>query len=126
MLDEIAAWLETQCIGVVGQDIFRHRLPDSPDTAILLTPYAGSIGPRVHDATRSAYRVERFQLLSRSGTRAAANARAEAAYAVLWLNNMPLGAGIVVKSEPLQPPFYMPEDERNRAQVVFNIEVWSD
>lgn len=125
MLEDLSAYLESQGLGVVGQDIFRHRFPDAPDRAMVLTPYAGSPGPRVHDALLPAFRVERVQIMCRGSTRNAAMGLANGAYAILWLDNALLGGTQVVKSEPLQPPFDMPEDTRNRAVVVFNVEVWS-
>lgn len=125
MLDELALFLESQGIGTVGVDIFRHRLPENPDKAMVLTPYGGSLGPRVHDEASTAFRIDRFQARFRGHNRAAATSFANAAYDVLWLNNAILGTRIVVKSEPLQPPFDMPEDERNRAIVIFNLETWS-
>jgi len=42
LLDDIAAYLQTQSIGVTGADIFKGFMPDQPDNVVVLYEYAGS------------------------------------------------------------------------------------
>lgn len=41
LLDDIAAYLQTNSLGTVGTDIFKGSLPDQPDNCIALFEYAG-------------------------------------------------------------------------------------
>lgn len=102
---------------VVGTNLFRSQMPPDAE-GVLITPYGGRESDNIH---RSAF--PRVQILCRYATYAAAEAMAYSIYSRLnERENYTMGTTVVTRSDALQPPFSLGQDDRQRARVACNYE----
>ncbi|MCL5045573.1 MAG: minor capsid protein, partial [Actinobacteria bacterium] len=118
-LDEIAGYLATKGIGVVGTDIFQSQLPAAPDACVALYE-TGGFPPELHAAVDH----PTFQVLCRAKDYAAARAKAEAVYAALHgLTETVLGGRRYLLIAAMQTPTGIGRDDNGRAEVSCNFRV---
>lgn len=119
---ELGARLQAAGVGVPGASLFYGQLPDSPDTALALIPYAGALGSLVGERGKPIDALERVQVVSRAASYPVAQQQAQAAYNALFARLEAQGATTYLYLNALQPPFFLRRDERNRVLFAFNLE----
>lgn len=128
ILEDLAAHLEGLSLasrpsqGGAG-DLFLSRLPETPDAAVALYQTAG--GPPEYAQEIAGPTVERphVQVVVRAVAYSAAASRARAIFdALAAVLNATLGSTRVLKLTPLQSPFLLRRDEKDRPHVAFNLE----
>lgn len=103
---------------------FRGRLPESPDSATALIPYAGRAALFVHNLPTISIDRPALQVLCRAKTFADAEARASALYAVLSaVVNLDLNGTRYQRIEPLGSPFLLERDANDRTVFAMNLYV---
>lgn len=131
VLDDLGAFLETAGVGILGQTLFKGRLPmDAPhvlvqDAVLALIEVPGLPADRVHDGPAANIEQPMIQVLSRGLPHdyMDARTRAEAAYLALdGLTNVTLSGTAYLWIYAQQPPFVLrQEDNMGRPHVAFNI-----
>jgi hypothetical protein len=136
LLDELASYLASRGVGVVGADLFKGGLPDAPtlplpDPVVGLVEYASGPPLRVHGPTGAVATLAeqpRVQVLVRSASYATARLRAQAVVAALdWLGPMTLtassgGGTRYAQVEVLQrPPVPLDVDATGRWRFAVNV-----
>ena len=106
--------------------VYLGQMPDTPDTACALLEYGGR-APSYTFGTRGIdTEYPRLQVLCRGEANdyLAARELAETAYATLAaVANESIDSTHYQAVTPLQPPFLLKRDERDRVYVAFNVEV---
>lgn len=113
-------------LGTLGLDAatYRGRLPDSPDTATALIPYAGRPPLFVHNTPGISIDRPALQILCRAKTFVDAEARAAALYAALaGVVNTDLNGTRYQRIEPLAAPFLLERDANDRTVFALNFYV---
>lgn len=127
VLDEIAAFLEAEGVGIIGQTLFLGSMPqDEPGTgsqdAIMAIIEIPGQGPRkAHDQTL--YELPYLQIATRGVPYGYQTARQKAqdAWDVLdGVANTPLSGRTYLLIEALQSPYFLRTDDLNRPHVIFN------
>jgi hypothetical protein len=129
LLDAIAAHLQANGIGIVGTNIFKGFIPDSPDFAIGLHEYPGRPADKAFGTTILIENA-RFQIIVRSDRENAvanaytlARAKAETIQTLLdGVGNVTLTGVVYYYIQSLQPPFMLQRDENQRAIIATNYE----
>jgi len=129
MLDDIAAFLEAEGVGVVGTDIFKAIHPDTaPETSMTIYEYAGR-PPMDQFGEDDVPSIERpgLQVIARSPNyQDARNFLQDAYNALCKIANEVLGTTLYERVQPVQSPFPMGRDANSRALVTVNFSVWKD
>ena len=134
VLDELAAYIHVNAVGMtftptMGTTMFAgRRAPDLPDGCVSLVEYPGRKGERTHRS--GGYYVwehPHVQIIVRDTAEAGGydNARgnAEILYTTLQkVKNMALSGVFYAGIEPMQPPFELQPDKKDRPYYGFNIE----
>lgn len=122
LLDELAAYIESNGLGTRATDLFEGFLPDDPDLVTVLFETPGA-PPSLIDGreTRS------VQVQTRAAGYGDARARAEAVYALLHgLHDVTLSGARYLLIRAKQPPFSLGRDDRQRTEMAFNIAATRD
>ena len=125
VLDEVAAYMETQGIGTRAVDLFEGDLPISPDACVAVIEYPG-VGPDYTLGTGVSYEYPRIQVLVRNPIRATAESKANAAFkALAAVVNQSLSGVSYLAITPLQSPFLLEreKDALQRWKLAFNCQV---
>ncbi len=123
LLEELAALLAVNNLGVIGETIFLDSLPSRPDACFALYHYAGRPGRYRHDNLLPADDQPRVQVASRAKSYATARDRALTVHNLLHFRHKQLGGTRYWRSEALQWPFKLKTDEDGREIFVFNLEL---
>jgi hypothetical protein len=129
ILDEVAAHLQAEGIGIIGQTLFMGSMPqDEPGTggqdaitAILEIPSRGPL--RNHD--RALLELPRLQIQTRGapyGYPAARQKAQEAWDALEAVTNQVLSGVTYLRIEAQRSPFWLRTDDMNRPHLVFDVE----
>jgi hypothetical protein len=129
ILDAVASHLQANGIGVVGTNIFKGFLPDSPDFAISLHEYPGRPADKTFGTTILIENA-RFQIIVRSNRESnGANAYSDARTKAEAIQTLLDGAGTLTLTgvvyyyiQSLQPPFMLQRDENERVIIATNYE----
>lgn len=125
-LDEIAAYLIAQNIGVGGSNIFlgsRANIPAGDGPLMTLIETGGSAPGRVHNDIKAHWQRPTAQITVRAKTYPPARAMAKAAYDLLdgvW--NTQLGTTMYIKITARQEPTDVGLDDAGRVMIAFNID----
>jgi minor capsid protein len=125
-LDEVAAYLVAQNVGVLGTNIFlgsRAVIPTGSGPFLSLIETGGTEATRVHNIAGPSTQRPTAQLLVRAGSYQAARTMSKAAYTVLngvW--NTTLSGTFYQKITARQEPTDIGLDGSGRVMVVFNID----
>lgn len=129
LLDELAAHLQAESIGVVGTDLFKGRMPDTPDSALTLYEYGGLAPTHVYGLYDEDGRAERLlesprvQLMARGGDYAVTRQWIEDAMRALDLAGETLTGLEYVRVAPVESPFLLDQDANGRWRFVVNVQV---
>lgn len=119
LLDDVAAYLQTQGIGTIGTDIFKGAMPDQPDNCICLYEYAGS-PPDLH--WNGEY--PGLQVMARNTSYAAGRTKIETIRTKLHgLTEQTLGTTRYLLIKANQSPESLGRDENNRQEFVINFTI---
>lgn len=123
---DIVSYLDAQTALTAGTDLFEGPMPESPDACVAVTHYASQ---QSDDYTMGASlsapgsELERFQVMTRALTRAAAITQANALHALL--DN---AQGLSINGRTYHhimsdgPPFFLSQDGTHRWRFVANYE----
>lgn len=124
LLQELTQYLHDNGIGVQGQNLFYGREPDMPDSCVTLISYMGMEPTWVHDSDLASTDRPRVQVRCRDLLYDDAEAKAKAIKdAFERVTNTQLSGVFYLGITPLQAPFGMGYDQRNRCLVGFNVQV---
>jgi hypothetical protein len=124
LLDEIAAYLDAQVAGLTETtNLFKARMPDTPDTCVAVFEYSGR-APEHTLGANNVWRRPRFQILVRSASYSTARALIESCFTTLTFTETTLSGTRYMRCEPLQDPFALPRDANERAILACNFEAW--
>lgn len=121
VIDQVADYLAVAGIGVGGVNIFIGFLPQSPDTALSISPTGGFPADG-----KNGYDEPTFQVYTRAATYIAAVDKANAVYAALQgMHNVTLSEGTyVVNCLALQSaPELIGRDEQERIEFSQNFRI---
>jgi hypothetical protein len=127
ILDEVAAFLQAEGIGLIGQTLFMGSMPqDEPGTggqdAIMAVIEIPGQGPRsTHDLAK--YELPHLQIATRGAPYGypAARQKAQDAWEALdGLANTALSGTTYLLIEALQSPYWLRTDDNNRPYLIFN------
>lgn len=125
VLEEIGAYLEAQSIGVVGQDIFLGRMPDSPASAIALVEYGGAPSDYIQEQAFASWEKPSVQVSVRNADPKLASDTAQLAYrAIDIIRNTTLSGTRYMMGRPIQRPFLLMRDANELTVMVFNAAFW--
>jgi hypothetical protein len=125
-LDDLAAYLATQCSWVAGTDLFGGTMPSTPDTLTALydTAHGGPI-ETLGAASTPAIINPGLQVQTRALDYATARTRCRAAYnALVLIVNTTVGGSYYERVVPIQEPFLFHNDESNRTLFACNFDVF--
>lgn len=123
-LDDLSARLDAQVAGLTeSTNLFKGRLPDTPDTCAAVFEYPGRESVDTF-GTDHAIRLPRFQVQVRAASYAAAQSLIDLCHAALTFTNITISSTRYMRCKPLQDPFFLKRDGNERAVLVFNAEVW--
>jgi hypothetical protein len=122
-LDELAAFFETQSLGVRGSSLFVGHLPDTPDLVLVVYEYGGN--PPLHGFGMSGLQYEEpaVQIVTRGVPKdyAEPRARIESAYRLLaTVQGMTLSGTSYLFCAPQQSPFLFNRDQKDRVLFAVN------
>lgn len=127
LLDDLATFLQTKGVGVVGTTVFKGFLPDAPDACVALVDSPGLPVVRTMASTGAAGILERprVQVTARATTPQAARDKAmDALTALDWTQRVTLGTTRYYLIEALQrPPFLIQRDENDRFVYGFTVQI---
>lgn len=124
LLDEIASRLDSQLAELTeGTNLFKGRLPDTPDTCVAVFEYQGR-RPEHLLGNDNAWRYPRFQVLVRAPSYATARSLAESCYLACTFTDVTISSVRYMRCEPLADPFALPRDANERAIIACNFEAW--
>lgn len=114
---EVAAYLQLQSIGTVGVNLFKERMPASPDTATLLTSTGGFEPDAKHG-----YDELTLQVMTRADNPIVAFNNITSVYNALHgLNNVTLPSGtFLIHSRAMSMLANIGLDEENRTRFTQN------
>jgi hypothetical protein len=113
--DHIAALLEEQGHGTIGTDLFSDHLPEDPDDAVIVTTSGGGPPEWVHNKAIVNTEMPHFQVAVRSASITTAKQKAHAIYDDLQVIRNSIVDGVFFqRMMPLQSPFPIERDEKNR------------
>jgi hypothetical protein len=125
LLDELATYLQTTGVGVVGTTIFKGTIPlAGPDALLALVEVPGMAPVLTHDHTR--YEQPVIQCVIRGAPHAYETARvtAQAAWAALdGVSNEALSGVDYLWITALQSVWYLRTDAFHRPHLVFTVRV---
>lgn len=125
-LDEIAARLAAQGVGVVGTNIFKGSkalIPDGPGPYLSLTETGGSGPTRIHNVATAHTQRPTAQIAVRAQSYLAARTMIKAAYLALdGVFNTSLSGVFYQKITARQEPTDLGLDALGRPLLVFNID----
>lgn len=120
---EIAAYVQTQGLGTLGTNLFKERMPASPDTAIAIFSTGGILAD-----PKEGYDYPTIQIMTRADDPAVAYNNLAAIYNVLQgLNNVTLASGTyllhmwALQSQPIN--IGLDAEERTRFTQNYQLEV---
>jgi hypothetical protein len=134
-IDDIASYLADQMSTgwAVGTNIFKGRMPDTPDTCIALIEVLGFEPPAETFGASGSFNWERpqIQIVSRAGKLDYETARtnSETAYQKLRSVYGTLSTSSGVEFHLLDirsSPYYQGEDDNSRHILSFTVDVWKD
>lgn len=123
VLDDFATHLQNLGFGTVDVDIQRAGLIESPDEQIGILPTGGLSPEHTIDAVQP-HDMDTLQLSFRSRRHSPVGAfnQSRSVYDQLdALFETTVGATTFVRTQPLQPPFLLLQDEADRHVYVFNV-----
>lgn len=124
LLDELAAYMQTNGIGTPGTDLFEGTLPDSPDAAVTLYEYGGLAPTHTIGGGAAKFERPRVQVLARATTYSAARSKIEAVYKLLdQLAGVTLSSVRYLRVEAVSSPLFLERDANNRVKMVCNFQV---
>lgn len=122
LLDELAAYLETQALGTVGTDLFKGLLPDTPDACVALFETPGG-PPGLTDSID----LRSFQVRTRAAGYSDARQKCEDIFALLHgLHEQTLSGARYVLVAAKQAPFSLGRDDRQRHEFAANFRALRD
>lgn len=109
----------------LGTDVLCNDMPDSPDNCISVFQYGGDASDRGFGADTGALENATLQVDVRNTNAETAEATCYDIYTALdeMAANVTIGDTTYTWFHPLQPPFLLERDERQRVTFVFNCEV---
>jgi hypothetical protein len=131
LCDEVTTYLQGLGLGTLGTNLFYSQEPDQPNVCTVVRDYGGMDGEYTHDIPGVAYERPRFQVACRGEPQDydGPRARARAVYlALMIVKNTFLTAsdGEQVwyrEIVPLQSPFELRRDLKERVIIGFNCQV---
>lgn len=104
-------------VGTFGTDLFIGQMPPGVE-GTLLTPYGGRGSDNIHGSA-----FPRVQVLHRYASYAAAETKAYAVYGLINEQEAyAMGGTFVVRSDALQTPFSLGQDDRQKWRLACNYE----
>lgn len=123
-LTELGDFLESQALGVQGEDIFLGSRPDEPDTLIALALYPGGAPEYVQDSDDPSVEFIQLQVVTRAPRYEAADRLASMAWQQLArVKNMYVSGTWYRSIKPNSSPSIMGRDSNDRILIVFNATV---
>lgn len=126
-LDELAAYLEAQSVGVVDTDIFVGAIPKTPGDCLVLIETGGQ-GPE-HFFGEDSPALERpsVQVLSKHINRSTARSKLRSAWdALAKVGNQSLSSTRYMGVFPFGALQQLPADDSGRYRYVANFLVWKE
>jgi hypothetical protein len=128
-LQEVTAWLSSKGIGTENIDLFRAFMPDAPNSCICVTMYGGRSGSDIWKFGQDGVAREfpRIQLKVRGEPEdyETPELKAQDAYRAMSMGGPSVILGIEYYSiTPLQPPFPLERDGKQRYIFVCNFELF--
>lgn len=124
-LIDLANFLDTaQASLTLGTNLFIGRLPDSPDTCVVLYEYGGSAPDSLMGTGLPAIQNPAVQVVVRSASYAAAETLATTCWTTLeGIVNQTLTATLYYRVSAIQSPFPLERDSQDRIVFVQNFDV---
>jgi hypothetical protein len=129
LLDEIGTELQALGCGTLATDIFLGLMPASPDACGVVHEYPGEAPELGFGVDGLQWEHPRLQVVFRgaAGDYAGPRAKAETAFVGLAKVQDKLLSGTrYLLVEPLQSPFLLKRDDRERVHIAFNVSVWKE
>lgn len=124
LLDDIAGYLQTQGVGIVGNDLFNGYMPDQPDNLVALFEYAGSPMELTMGTGDPTLERPGLQVRVRNNLYPSAKAKIEAIVDVLHgLTETVISGKRYLLIRANQSPASMGLDANNRSEFVVNFSV---
>jgi hypothetical protein len=127
--DEIADFLEDAGVGTVGTTIFKGQMPATPDACIAVIETAGREPQHTFGSNGIAIEYPRVQVRFRGAAQdyATPAALAQTAYAAMAaVANQSLDGTLYHSIDPIQPPFLLEKDAKNRLVIGFNAQLMKE
>jgi hypothetical protein len=122
LLDDIASYLASEGIGVVGTDLFKGQIPDSPDNCVAIFEYAGQRPETTHD--NATFEHPGLQVRVRNLNYANGRQKIHDVFEVLHgLCNTNLSSTFYLSIFAIQSPESIGRDENDRVEFVQNFAV---
>lgn len=121
LLDDIAAFLAANNIGVVGSNIFKGQMPDKPDDCVALYEYGGSPRGLVWNGVQLEY--PGLQVMVRSKNYSVARQKIEQITNILHGLSGMLGTTRYLLIRAKHSPESLGRDAAGRVELVVNYEV---
>lgn len=113
--EHVAAYLQGLGHGVLGTSLFKDHLPEDPDDIVLITTSGGFAPTFVHDRSGVSTEMPTFQIAVRSASIFTAKTKSYQIYNDLQrVGNIMVDGIFFQRIVPLQTPFSIDRDERNR------------
>ena len=132
-LEEIATRLEAQ--GVIDRsptgNLFLGILPDEPDEASAVYEYGGRSPQYTQDSTGPAWEYARVHVVSRgpkpptpAGYKVVRQKIREIYDSLASVTNLTIDGVQYLAIRPIQEPFDLERDDKQRVVFAFNVEIW--
>ncbi len=123
LLDDVAALLVEVGLGVLGEDLFLARMPDSPHSATCIREYGGSQPDYLYVGYDPTQEWPRIQIECRDPDYAAARLRIERVARTLGaVRDRAVNGTHYHRITPLGSPVPLGEDESQRSRIIVNVE----
>jgi predicted sugar kinase len=124
--DEIADFLEDAGVGTVGTTIFKGQMPGTPDACVAVIETPGREPVHTFGSAGIAIEYPRVQIRCRGAASdyATPAAQAQTAYVALAaVANESIDGTLYHSIDPLQSPFLIEKDAKNRIVIGFNAQL---
>lgn len=123
---EVADYLETLGVGVVGTTLFYGQLPPSPAVCGAVIPAPGWPSDATMGAAGVGIEKPRCQIVFRGAKDDVVTplTKAQTAFEALQQQAVTLGATLFLKMQPTQSPFLRGYSSAGLPEIAFGLEVW--
>ena len=124
VVEELAVFLVSQGLAVMGTDTWLHVMPDEPNDAMSIIEYGGDEPDYIQENPKVDTENPRVQVAVRSMQPEVARLRAEMIYqSLMTIRNETLNGTRILWCQPVDTPAMLGRDESGRFLVTTNFRV---